>query len=89
MNGVLEHEINKVGVRLDEVVQRLQVLEFFALFLVEDVEVVLVRVKFHVFDRSLQVVFLIDDFAVSFFEFFLLFLKTSNFLVDLLFHHLV
>ena len=44
MDGVFEHEVDKIWVGLDEIVEGLQVLEFFSLFLVEDIEVVLVGV---------------------------------------------
>jgi len=41
MDGVLEHEVYEVGVRLDEVVQILQILQLAALLFVKDVKVVL------------------------------------------------
>ena len=44
MDGVFKHEVDKIWVGLDEIVEGLQVLEFFSLFFVEDIEVVLVGV---------------------------------------------
>ena len=40
VNRILEHEVDEVGVGLDELIQLLQVLDLSTLLLVEDVEVV-------------------------------------------------
>ena len=40
MDGVFEHEIDEVGVGLDEVVQVLQILQLTTLLLIEDVKVI-------------------------------------------------
>ncbi len=55
MDGVFEHEVYEVGVRLDEVVQILQILQLASLLLVKDVKVVLRGVQFHVFDLLGQI----------------------------------
>ena len=55
MDGVLEHEVYEVGVRLDEVVQILQILQLASLLFVKDVKVVLRGVKLHVFDLLGQI----------------------------------
>lgn len=89
VDSVLEHEVHEVRVGLDELVQSLQVLQLLALLFVEDIEVVLVRVQLHVLDRRSQVVFLVDNFPVALLEFLFLVLETSDFLVNLLLHHLV
>ena len=50
MNRILEHEVDEVGVRLNELIKLLQVSQLTTLFLVEDVEVIFTGVKLHVFD---------------------------------------
>ena len=89
MDGVLKHKVHEVGIGLNEFVQALQILKFFALLLVENVKVVLIRIEFHVFDGRLEVIFLVDDLPVTLLEFFLFLLETPDLFVNLLLHHLV
>ena len=89
MDCVFEHEVHEVRVGLDEFVQALQILKFFALLLVENVKVVLIRIEFHVFDGRLEVIFLVDDLPVTLLEFFLFLLETPDLFVNLLLHHRV
>ena len=89
MDCVLKHEVDEVGVGLDELVELLQVLQLASLLLVENIEVVFGGVELHVFHLRRKVCLLLADFLVSLLQLFLLFLKRSDFLVDLLLHHLV
>lgn len=89
MDGVLEHEVDEIGVGLDKLVQLLQVLELASLLLVEDVEVVFGGVQLHVFDIGQQVGLLLGDLLVPLFQLLLFLLQGTDLLVDLLLHHLV
>ena len=89
MNGVLEHEVDEVGRRLDELIQLLQVLQLSPLLLVENVEIILGGVQLHVFDLGGQVGLLLGDLLVALLELLFLVLERADLLVDLLLHHLV
>ena len=89
MYRVFEHEVDEVWGRLDEFIEKLQVLQFASLLLIEDVEVVFRSIQLHIFDLRRQIGLLFSYFLISFFELLFLFLKRSDLLVDLLFHHLV
>lgn len=65
MNRVLEHEVDEVGVRLDKLVELLQIAQLATLFLIEDVEVVLARVQLHVLHLRRKVSFLIANLLIS------------------------
>ena len=65
MDRVFEHEVDEVGRRLDELVQLLQVFQLTPLPLIEDVEVVLRGVKFHVLDLCCQICLLLSNLLVS------------------------
>ena len=75
MNRVLEHEVDKVGRGLNEFVQLLQVLQFTALLLVEDVKIVLRCVQLHVLDLCCQVSLLLCDLLVTLLELLFLLLQ--------------
>lgn len=47
MDGVLEHIVNKIGVRLDKVIKHVEDFEVLLLFLVEGVECHVVCVEVH------------------------------------------
>ena len=89
MDGILEHEVDEVGVGLDELVELLQVSQLAALLLVEDVEVVLARVQFHVLDLAGQIGLLLSNLFIALFQLLLLFLEGADFLVNLFLHHLI
>ena len=89
MNGVLEHKVDEVRRRLDELVQLLQVLKFAPLLLVENVEIILGGVQLHVFDLGGQVGLLLGDLLVALLELLFLVLERADLLVNLLLHHLV
>ena len=89
MNGVLEHEVDEVGRRFDELIQLLQVLQLSPLLLVENVEIILGGVQLHVLDLGGQVGLLLGDLLVAFLELLFLVLERADLLVDLLLHHLV
>ena len=59
MNGVFKHEVDKVGIRLDEVVQILQILQLSSLLFIKDVKVVFRGVEFHIFNLLSQIGFLL------------------------------
>ena len=65
MDRVFEHEVDEVGRRLDELVQLLQVFQLTPLPLIEDVEVVLRGVKFHVLDLCCQICLLLSYLLIS------------------------
>ena len=50
MNSVLEHKVNEVGGRLDEVVELLQVFQLSTLLLIEYIEVVFRGIQFHILE---------------------------------------
>ena len=89
MNGVLEHEVDEVGRRLDELIQLLQVLQLSPLLLVENVEIILGGVQLHVLDLGGQVGLLLGDLLVALLELLFLVLERADLLVNLLLHHLV
>ena len=89
MNSVLEHEVNEVRRRLDELVQLLQVLQLSTLLLVENIEIILGGVKLHVLDLGGQVGLLLGDLLVALLKFLFLVLERADFFVNLLLHHLV
>ena len=89
MDSILEHEVDEVGRRLDELVQLLQVLQLSPLLLVENVEIILGGVQLHVFDLGGQVGLLLGDLLVALLELLFLVLERADLLVDLLLHHLV
>ena len=89
MNGVLEHEVDEVGRRLDELIQLLQVLQLSSLLLVENVEIILRGVQLHIFDLGGQVGLLLGDLLVALLELLFLVLERADLLVNLLLHHLV
>ena len=89
MNGVLEHEVDEVGRRLDELIQLLQVLKLSPLLLVENVEIILGGVQLHIFDLGGQVGLLLGDLLVALLELLFLVLERADLLVNLLLHHLV
>ena len=89
MDSILEHEVDEVGRRLDELVQLLQVLQLSPLLLVENVEIILRGVQLHVFDLGGQVGLLLGDLLVALLELLFLVLERADLLVDLLLHHLV
>ena len=89
MNGVLEHEVDEVGRRLDELIQLLQVLQLSPLLLVENVEIILGGVQLHVLDLGGQVGLLLGDLLVALLELLFLVLERADLLINLLLHHLV
>ena len=89
MNSVLEHEVNEVRRRLDELVQLLQVLQLSTLLLVENIEIILGGVKLHVLDLGGQVGLLLGDLLVALLKFLFHVLERADFFVNLLLHHLV
>ena len=89
MNGVLEHEVDEVGRRLNELIQLLQVLQLSPLLLVENVEIILGGVQLHIFDLGGQVGLLLGDLLVALLELLFLVLERADLLVNLLLHHLV
>ena len=89
MNGVLEHEVDEVGRRFDELIQLLQVLQLSPLLLVENVEIILGGVQLHVLDLGGQVGLLLGDLLVALLELLFLVLERADLLVNLLLHHLV
>ena len=89
MNGVLEHEVDEVGRRLNELIQLLQVLQLSPLLLVENVEIILGGVQLHVLDLGGQVGLLLGDLLVALLELLFLVLERADLLVNLLLHHLV
>ena len=89
MNGVLEHEVDEVGRRLDELIQLLQVLQLSPLLLVENVEIILGGVQLHIFDLGGQVGLLLGDLLVALLELLFLVLERADLLINLLLHHLV
>ena len=89
MNSVLEHEVDEVGRRLDELIQLLQVLQLSPLLLVENVEIILGGVQLHIFDLGGQVGLLLGDLLVALLELLFLVLERADLLVNLLLHHLV
>lgn len=89
MDGIFEHVVQEVGVWFYVVIERLQILDFSALLLVEQIEIYFEWVQFLIFDLISEVGFLFPNFSIAFFKLFLLIVQGSNFFVDLLFHHLV
>ena len=89
MNSVLEHEVDEVGRRLNELIQLLQVLQLSPLLLVENVEIILGGVQLHVLDLGGQVGLLLGDLLVALLELLFLVLERADLLVNLLLHHLV
>ena len=89
MDRILEHEVDEVGRRLDELVQLLQVLQLSPFLLVENVEIILGGVQLHVFDLGGQVGLLLGDLLVALLELLFLVLERADLLVNLLLHHLV
>ena len=75
MDRVFEHEVDEVGRRLDELIQLLQVLQLTPLLLVENIEVILGSIKFHVFDLGGQVGLLLGDLLVALLELLFLVLE--------------
>ena len=59
MNGVFKHEVDKVGIRLDEVVQILKILQLSSLLFIKDVKVVFRGVELHIFNLLSQIGFLL------------------------------
>ena len=74
MYRVLKHEVNEIWCRLDKLIELLQVLQLSALLFVENVEIILRCVKFHVLDLGGEVGLLLGDFLVALFELLFLFL---------------
>jgi len=89
MNRILEHEVDKVGRWLHELIQLLEVFQFAALLLIEDVEVVLRGVQLHVLNLRGQISLLLGDLLVTLLQLLFLVLQRANLLVNLLLHHLV
>ena len=89
MNSVLEHEVDEVGRRFDELIQLLQILQLSPLLLVKNVEIILRCVQLHIFDLSCQVGLLLGDLLVALLELLFLVLERADLLVNLLLHHLV
>jgi hypothetical protein len=87
--SVLEHIVHKILVGLYKLIQLLQGSKFFTLLVVENIEVDVAGVDFHIFDLQDEVVLLIANLLVSLFQFLLLILETSNLFVYLLLHHRV
>ena len=48
MDAVFEHEVTKVLIGLDEVIQHLKILEVSAFIVIEDIEVVFIGVQLHI-----------------------------------------
>ena len=89
MDGILEHVVQEVRVRLYEVVQGLQLLNLTALLVEEKVKINFETVEFLVFHLLLEVGLLLLDFAVPLLQFLLFFLQRADLFIDLLLHHLV
>ena len=67
MYCVFEHEVNEVGIRLDEFIEHLEIFEISSLLFVENVEVILIGVKLHVLVLSDQIGLCLCDFLVALF----------------------
>jgi len=89
MDRVFKHKVDEVGVGLYEFVQLLEVPKLAPFLLVEDIEVDLAGIKFHILALGCQISLLLSDFFIAFFKLLLLFLQRSDFFVDLLLHHLI
>ena len=89
MDCVLEHEVAKVLVGLDEVVEHLKVLKVTPLTVIENIEAVLVCIQLHVLRLSHELVLLVHDCLVTLLQLLVLFLKRADLLVYLLLHHSV
>ena len=87
MDTVLEHEVAEVLVGLHKVIEHLQIFEISPLAVVEDVEVVLVRVEFHVLALVQKLCLLICNCLVSLLQLLFLLLQTPDLLVNLFLHH--
>lgn len=72
MDCIFEHVVNEVGTGFDEVVERLQNLQILSLLLMEDVEPILILVKFHFADSLFELIPLLLNHLLSFFYFFFL-----------------
>lgn len=88
MDCIFEHVVNEVGTGFDEVVERLQNLQILSLLLMEDVEPILILVKFHFADSLFELIPLLLNHLLSFFYFLFLVLQLFYFFVNLFFHHL-
>lgn len=74
MNGVLEHVVDEVGVRLHEIIEDLQDFQVLLLPLEEGAEGHVIRVEFNGGDGLEELLPVGDDGLVSFFHLFLLLL---------------
>ena len=88
MNRVLEHVVNEVRVRFDEVVQGLQDLQVLTLLLMVDIKTILILVKFHLVHGLLQFTTLFFHHFLPLLDLLFLFLELLDLAVDLLLHHL-
>ena len=89
MDGVLEHVVDEVGIWFDEVVQHLQLFDLLPFVVIEQIEVDLITVQFHVLHRVNQVLLLFTYLFISLPQLFLLLLQLPNLFIDLFFHHLI
>lgn len=65
MYSVLEHVVNEVRIWFDEVVQHLQLFDLLPFVVIEQIEVDLITVQFHVLHRVNQVLLLFSDLFIS------------------------
>ena len=75
MDRVFEHEVDEVWVGLYKLVEHLQILKISPLLLIEDVEIVFVRIEFHVLILIHQVGLGLSDLFVTFLKFLFFLLK--------------
>ena len=65
MDGIFEHEVDKVGVGLYELVELLKTFQLTAFLIIEDVKVILRRIELHILDLVNQIGFLLGNFLIA------------------------
>ena len=88
MDGILEHVVYEVWTWSDKIVKSLQNFQIFTLLFVEDVEPILILIKFHLINSLLKLISLFFDHFLSFLNFFLFVLELLNLFINLFLHHL-
>ena len=89
MDCILEHVVHEIRVRLYKFIQHLQLFYFLTLLIVEQIKVHFKTIQLHILQSIGKVHLLLSDLLITFFKFFLFFLKRPNLFVYLLLHHLV
>ena len=89
MDRILKHEVDEIRVWLHKLIQHLKVLQIAPLFLIEDIEIVFIRIELHVLVLLNEVGFSLRDLLITLLQLFLLFLQGSDLFINLFLHHLI